>query len=121
LLNSNVPDPNVQFVGSQWAWSSDGRYVIPNLATDAYLNVPRVTFNPGAVMEQGFYQPPFVAAPNIAASAAVRDIVKARAGIYLAQDSRQAPRVVRVRAGWGHREVDGSRQRIGAASRHGDL
>lgn len=87
-LDSNVhnPDPNVQLVGSQWAWSSDGRYVIPNLVTDAYLNVPQVTYNPGAVMMQGMYQPPFVAPPNVAASAAVRDVVWARAGIYLALD-----------------------------------
>ncbi len=38
-------------------------------------------------MMQGMYQPPFVAPPTAAVSAVVRDVVQARAGIYLAQDA----------------------------------
>ena len=77
------PQPNVLFQSSQWAWSPDGRYVLPNVDTTAYMNVPQVTSNaqPGF---QGFYTPPFVAPPDAAAAAVVRAMAPLKAPTYVA-------------------------------------
>ncbi len=85
----NEPYPNVLLQSSVWAWSADGRYVLPNVDTTAYLNVAKVTSNaqPGF---QGTYTPPFVAPPDAATVALVREMIPRKAATYVARDPHGA-------------------------------
>jgi WD40 repeat protein len=88
-LNTYGPAPVVQFQSSVWAWSADGRYVSPDVATVAYINVTNAppTAPPGY---PGAYKPLFVAPPDAATVAVVREITPPSSVIYVARDPRGA-------------------------------
>ncbi|HEX8731573.1 MAG TPA: hypothetical protein VF725_05880 [Ktedonobacterales bacterium] len=67
---------------SQWVWSSDGKYVIPNLATSVYLRLPGAQV-PAAPSSS--YWPASAEAPDTATSAAIAAGQPSSAGVALAR------------------------------------
>lgn len=84
---TNTAPPSIQFQSSAWAWSSDGRYVAPNVDVVAFMDAPNATRNEGPSM-QGEYTPPYVAAPDAAADAVVREVASRKVVAYVALDPR---------------------------------
>ena len=69
---------------SQWLWSPDGHYTMPNLATAAYMNLSGA--GAGAASDAG-YAPPLTNAPDAATSAAIRASLTVRPGVELARNA----------------------------------
>jgi hypothetical protein len=81
--------PNVQLNANLWAWSADGRYVVPNLETNAYLNIPGLTVAPSPNLP-GFYDPPFIAPPDAATAALAHEVATRDVSAYVARDPHGA-------------------------------
>jgi hypothetical protein len=79
--------PSVAFQSSQWAWSTDGRYVSPDVDTTAFIDVDKVTSSPSENFP-GAYTPPFVAPPDAATFAVVRAMAPLKLTTYVARDPR---------------------------------
>ncbi len=87
FLNTYGPSPITQFESSVWAWSADGRHVIPNVDTVAYMKTTNAAPTP-LPSYPGIHDPPFVAPPDAATTAVAREITPKSSVIYVARDPR---------------------------------
>lgn len=77
--------PSSLLQASQWGWSADGRYVVPDIMTTAYMKIDQVTSGAPAGFP-GAYNPPFVAPPDAATLAVVRAVAPRKLTAYVARD-----------------------------------
>lgn len=87
---NNVPPPGVtpvtvSYQSSQWLWSPDSRFVLPNLDVSAYLVLPGVT-TPPPPNDLGYIAPPNVTPPDAAMTQALKASVSAHSGAVLARN-----------------------------------
>ncbi|HET9111554.1 MAG TPA: hypothetical protein VFN78_12070 [Ktedonobacterales bacterium] len=79
-----LQSPGILYRTSQWLWSPDGHYAMPNLATATYVNMNGA--GAGATSDAG-YAPPLTNAPDAATSAAIRASLTIRPGVELARNA----------------------------------
>lgn len=83
-INISGTAPVVSLDASQWMWSADGRFVVPNLDVGAYLDVPPLTGTPAPNNLVGFADPTVIAPPTPAIAALVKSAVASHQGAYVA-------------------------------------
>lgn len=77
--------PYYSYQSSQWLWSPDGRYVSPNLDTEAYVSIPGVTISPPST-DFGLIVPPTIASPDAATTQAIKTIAPLHHNAALARN-----------------------------------
>ena len=87
--DASGPGSNTVFRSSVWAWSADGRFVVPNVVTTVNLKQQKGAANsqPGY---PGAYNPPFVSPPDAATEAVLGEITPSLDVIYIARDPQGA-------------------------------
>jgi len=85
LTNTNAATPLYSYQTSQWLWSADGRFALPNLDTGAYVSIPGVTAQPPA-NTSGLAGEATVSPPDAAIFASVRAVAALRHSAALARN-----------------------------------
>lgn len=88
-VSQDMPRQGTTFQASGWAWSADGRFVVPNAQVMAVVGTPQPTptAQPGL---EGYYIPPILAPPDMASAAAAAEVTADTPAVYVARDPHDA-------------------------------
>lgn len=77
--------PTLQYAASQWLWSPDSRYVLPNIDLNTYLSIPGLTVTPPPD-NSGLISEPIITPPDAALNQIIRAAISKGSNVGLARN-----------------------------------
>jgi WD40 repeat protein len=85
FTGQGLTQPYVIYRSSQWLWSTDSRYALPNVDLGMYLTIPGITATPPPDTT-GMIPQPIIVPPDAALNQTLRAAVKANSNVGLARN-----------------------------------